>query len=150
MRAQQDGHKRRPVAIISEDVIRNPGKGIQAAASVALWLFHWRHRLATIAVGLLALVLGVRLISGPNGWTTFQRKRVENRQLRQEVQQLQQENEDLERHVKALKSDPKAIEREAREQLRYAKPGEVIYVQPEQRPAPGQQPPANAAAQNKP
>jgi cell division protein FtsB len=31
-----------------------------------------------------------------------------------------------------LKSDPKAIEKEAREQLRYAKPGEVIYLLPEQ------------------
>ncbi len=88
-------------------MIRNPG--IQTAVTAVSWLLRWRHRLATIAVGLLALALGFRVISGPNGWTTFQRKKVENRQLQQEVQQLQQENEDLEHRVKALKSDPKAI-----------------------------------------
>ena len=32
--------------------------------------------------------------------------------------------------IKSLKSDPNAIEKEAREQLRYARPGEVIYVVP--------------------
>ncbi len=120
----------------------------QIAVTAASWLFRWRRRLATIAVGLLALVLGFRVVSGPNGWLAFQKKKIENRQLRQEVQHLQQENEELERRVKALKSDPNAIEKEAREQLRYARPGEVIYVMPDPRPAPAAKPPANAAAQN--
>jgi cell division protein FtsB len=29
-----------------------------------------------------------------------------------------------------LQADPKAIEKEAREQLHYARPGEVVYVEP--------------------
>ncbi len=48
---------------------------------------------------------------------------------------MDEENRRLDAEIKALKSDPKAIEKEAREQLRYAKPGEVIYLLPEQ---PGQ------------
>ena len=55
---------------------------------------------------------------------------------------MDEENQRLDAEIKALKSDPKAIEKEAREQLRYAKPGEVIYLLPEQ---PGQH-----AAQNAP
>ncbi len=39
---------------------------------------------------------------------------------------------------KRLQSDPEEIEREAREKLHYAKPGEVIYTLPT--PTQGQQP----------
>ena len=46
---------------------------------------------------------------------------------------MDEDNRRLDAEIKALKSDPKAIEKEAREQLRYAKPGEVIYLLPEQR-----------------
>jgi cell division protein FtsB len=61
--------------------------------------------------------------------------------LQQELQRIDQENKRLDAEIKALKSDPKAIEKEAREQLRYAKPGEVIYLLPEQRgPQPAQPP----------
>jgi cell division protein FtsB len=98
-------------------------------------LYRSRHRLATIAICLLAAWLAFRVISGPNGWVVYHQKKAENRQLQVEVQRLQKENEDLERRINALKNDPKAIEKEAREQLRYARPGEVVYVMPEQRPS---------------
>ena len=85
------------------------------------------------------------MVFGSNGWAAYQKKRSENKQLQQELQTIQRENDQLEQRVKALRSDPKAIEKEAREQLRYAKPGEVIYVVPEPRPP---QPPAAGVAQN--
>ena len=47
-------------------------------------------------------------------------------ELQKEIQDLQQENARLKVRVDRLKSDPDAIEHEAREKLRYAKPGEVI------------------------
>jgi cell division protein FtsB len=56
---------------------------------------------------------------------------------------MDEENRRLDAEIKALKSDPKAIEKEAREQLRYAKPGEFIYLLPEQ---PGQHPVQTPAA----
>ncbi|MFB3815565.1 MAG: septum formation initiator family protein [Terriglobales bacterium] len=128
-------------------IVARNDKANDAAEAARSWLFRWRRRLATIAVCLIALFLGFRVVSGPNGWLAYHNKKVENQRLKQQVEALQKENEELERRVKALKSDPKAIEKEAREQLRYARPGEVIYVLPQPKPAPAPQPPANATAE---
>ena len=93
--------------------------------------------MATIAVALLAGWIALHVMSGPNGWMAYRNKKVEYQRLEEQVGNLQQENAELESRIKALKSDPKAIEKEAREQLRYAKPGEVIYVMPEAKPPKG-------------
>ena len=110
------------------------GEGEKLVATGRQWLFRWRHSLATVAVCLLAVLLGFHVVYGPNGWLAYRAKKTESRQLRQELQRLQKENDDLEHSVKALQSDPNAIEKEAREQLRYARPGEVVYILPEQKP----------------
>ena len=122
-------------------------KGRESAHTIGTWLYRWRRRLATVGVCLLAIWLGSRVVYGPNGWIVYHNKRVENRQLQQEVLGLQKQNEELQQRIHALKSDPSAIEKEAREQLRYARPGEVIYVLPEQKPAPAP-PTASGVAQN--
>jgi cell division protein FtsB len=87
--------------------------------------------LAIFAVGIFAHVL-----FGNNGWMSYRQKQTEYQKLQDELQRMDEENRRLDAEIRALKSDPKAIEKEAREQLRYAKPGEVIYLLPEQ---PGQQ-----------
>lgn len=99
------------------------------------WFYRSRRQLATAGVALLACLLAIHVVAGPNGLFPYQRKRAEYRKLEQEVQQLQVENERLSRQIDSLKSDPKAIEKEAREQLRYARPGEVVYTLPNQAPA---------------
>ena len=65
----------------------------------------------------------------------YSHKLAEHRALDKEILQLKEENERLAHHVAALKNDPKTIEKEAREQLRYARPGEVIYTLPQSTPA---------------
>src|SRR5439155_1582788 len=50
--------------------------------------------------------------------------------LRHEIDALQKENDRYTAQVKALQTDPKTIEKEAREQLHYARPGEIVYVAP--------------------
>lgn len=80
---------------------------------------------------LLIALMGYHAVFGANGIIVYQQKRVEYRKLDAEIRSLQDENQRLNDHIKALQTDPKAIEKEAREQLRYAKPGEVIYVAPE-------------------
>jgi cell division protein FtsB len=82
-----------------------------------------RRKLGTVAIGLLAGWMFLHVMFGPNGMVVYQRKRAEYRKL-------QQENQRFTEQVKALKSDPKAIEKAAREELRYARPGEVVYVVP--------------------
>jgi cell division protein FtsB len=89
-----------------------------------------RHKLATAAVVVLMLVLGYHAIFGANGLIMYGKKRQESQGLAAQIQSLQQENDALEQQIKALKSDPKTIEKEARERLRYARPGEVIYTIP--------------------
>lgn len=102
-----------------------------------------RRVLASAAVLFIAVCICAHVLLGNNGWVTYKQKQVEYRKLQQEIKEMDQDNRRLDSEIKALKSDPKAIEKEAREQLRYAKPGEVIYLLPEQpasHPAQPQQP----------
>ena len=91
----------------------------------------WRPAGTGVAV-LLALLMTWHVIDGPHGLSVWQQKHVEDRALQQEIQELQKENAEMQQQVDRLKSDPEAIEREAREKLHYAKPGEVIYTLPDQ------------------
>lgn len=95
------------------------------------WLYATRRKLASAGMLLLATMLAYHVVFGANGMVAYQHKRAENHKLRQDVLRLQQENDRITQRVRGLKSDPRAIEREAREQLKYARPGEVVYVAPE-------------------
>ena len=89
-----------------------------------------RRKLASAGIALLAAWLAIHALFGANGMMVYRQKRAEYRSVQTEINLLQGENERLSQQIKALKSDPGSIEREAREQLRYAKPGEVVYVLP--------------------
>jgi cell division protein FtsB len=93
-------------------------------------VFGARRKIATGAAGLLALTMGYHVIFGQNGLTTFRTKRHDERDLKLQVTDLQRENGLLRSHVDRLSSDPGAIEHEAREDLHYTRPGEVIYTMP--------------------
>jgi cell division protein FtsB len=95
------------------------------------YLFRVRRKVASAAVVLLIVMTAYHVVFGANGLLIYQQKRSEYHKLDAELKALQEENRRIADHVKALQTDPKAIEKEAREQLRYAKPGEVIYVAPE-------------------
>jgi len=94
-------------------------------------VFLERRKAATAGAALLALGVGYHVIFGANGLTVYEQKRHETQRLSQEMLQLQHENDLLTGHVARLQSDPNAIEQQAREQLRYARPGEVIYALPD-------------------
>lgn len=119
-------------------------------------LYRSRRKLASAGVGLLACLLAYHVIFGANGMMAWEHKRAEYRQLQQQIEDLQRQNQQLSQHIQSLKTDPAAIEKEAREQLRYVRPGEVIYVMPaDPRPArpsaPAANPaPAGASAQRRP
>ena len=105
----------------------------QRFVSAGHYLYAARHKLATIAMSVLVVMLGYHVVFGSNGMVAYQHKRMENQKLQQDIRRLQQENDRISQRVRELKSNPKAIEREAREQLKYARPGEVVYVSPEPR-----------------
>ena len=98
--------------------------------SVKEWIYKSRRRLATCGVGVLACFMAWHVVFGANGLMVYQQKRREYRQLQQQIQSVQQQNQSLEQQIKALKNDPQTIEKEARERLRYARPGEVVYTLP--------------------
>ena len=89
-----------------------------------------RRKAATVAAAVLALGVGYHVIFGANGLTVYEQKRQENHLLSQQMQDLQRENDLLKGHVDRLQSDPNAIEHQAREELHYTRPGEVIYTLP--------------------
>jgi cell division protein FtsB len=93
--------------------------------------------LVVVCVALLA-----HEIFGPHGFLALRQEKKEIDTLRQQIHQLRVENEQLDKRIKALQSDPKAIERLAREQMRLARPGEIIYTLPEQIPKKDQAPSA--------
>jgi len=90
----------------------------------------WRPAGTAVAV-LLALLMTWHVVKGKHGLSVWQHERTEDKQLQQDIQQLQQENSAMQQQIDRLKNDPDAIEREAREKLHYAKPGEVIYTLPD-------------------
>jgi cell division protein FtsB len=67
-------------------------------------------------------------VFGANGLVDYRQKRRESRELDRQIKALQQQNGGMEQEIKALKNDPQTIEKEARERLRYARPGEVVYT----------------------
>ena len=125
----------------------------QAAALAASWVgrarplaarvYVLRRRIATVTVALLAGFLFVHVMFGANGMVVYKQKRAEYESLQKRIALEQQDNEAYAQKIRGLKTDEKAIEKEAREQLRYARPGEYVYVPP----APANPPqPANHSA----
>ena len=108
----------------------------------ALQFYALRRRIATGAVALLAAWLFVHVMFGANGMVVYRQKRAEYQELHKRIVQVQQENERYTQQIQGLKSNQTAIEKEAREQLGYAKPGEYVYVAPAAKPVP----PANHSA----
>jgi cell division protein FtsB len=108
----------------------------------ALQIYALRRRIATAAVALLAAWLFVHVMFGANGMVVYRQKRAEYQELHKHIGQVQQENERYTQQIQGLKSNQTAIEKEAREQLGYAKPGEYVYVPPAAKPTP----PANHSA----
>jgi cell division protein FtsB len=102
------------------------------------WLASEWRRLGTAAAIVLIVGLLLHAMFGANGMVIYRQKRADLQALQNEVERLQKENGQHVDQIKALKTDPAAIEKEAREQLHYTRPGEVILVSPEppQQPAP--------------
>jgi cell division protein FtsB len=108
-------------------------KLLKVLSNISARLYSWRRKIATCGVAVVAVMLAFHVVFGTNGMVIYEHKRAESKMLDQEIQSLQLEQQRLNQRIKALKSDPAAIEKEAREQLRYARPGEVVYSLPAER-----------------
>jgi len=110
-------------------------------------LLHWirqtLYRNGVLILAALTLFFLVHEIFGERGFLALRRQRRELETLHEQIRQLQLENQKLEAEIEALKSDPRAIEKLAREQMRMARPGELIYTLPEKPSSSGTPPAAN-------
>ena len=93
-------------------------------------MYEDRRRFATIAAAALALGVGYHVVFGQNGLTAFEKKKQDAKALARQLDDLKQENDALMGHVQRLQNDPGAIEHQAREELHYTRPGEVIVTLP--------------------
>jgi len=99
-------------------------------------LYGIRRHLATGAVAVVTIWFFVHVMFGLNGMVVYRQKRAEFQNLQEQIRDLKQENVRYTEQIHSLETDPQAIEKEAREQLHYARPGEVIYVSPAPLPPP--------------
>jgi cell division protein FtsB len=99
-------------------------------------LYGIHRRIATIAVVGLTAWLFVHVTFGANGMVVYKQKRAEYDSLQKDIVALQKENDDYTKQIDELKTDPNMIEKEAREQLHYARPGDVVFVPPPSPPPP--------------
>jgi cell division protein FtsB len=107
------------------------------------WIYRMRRVLATLCLAALATFLGYKVIVGANGMKIWQSKRAEVQQLQGDIERMTREQQELQRQVDGLqRGDPAMIEKEAREQLGYVKPGEVVLF--EQKTSHDPKPPALA------
>ena len=95
------------------------------------WFYQARRVVATLCVGVLALLIGYKVVVGANGTMEWRAKRAEYQRLQQEIDKAKLEHEELENRVKKLQTDPNTIVKEAREKLGFVMPGEVVLVQPQ-------------------
>jgi len=101
------------------------------------WIYRMRRVLATLCLAALAAFLGYKVVVGANGMRVWESKRAEVRQLQGDIERMQHEQQELQRRVEGLqRGDPALIEKEAREQLGYVKPGEVVLFEQRARPDP--------------
>ena len=94
-------------------------------------IFRSRARVAgSVMLILVALLLAWDVIYGQNGLSAWSAKRAHDRSLTQQIEHLRQENEALRHQNERLRDDPAAIEFQARQNLHYARPNEVIFAMP--------------------
>ncbi len=110
--------------VISQAVTR-PDEAPDGAGAVAR-----KALLLLCGLGLVALVVGS--LFGNRGMLQLLEQQERARRLESEIDSLRGENARLAGEINALRTEPRAIERLAREQLGLARPGETVFLIPEE------------------
>jgi cell division protein FtsB len=116
--------------LISHDAPASVSQGSRIAR-FSTSVLGMRRKAATVMFVALSVSLGFYAIFGHDGLVAYQQKQHEAQQLNRQILDLQKQNEQLALHDQRLKTDRDTIEYEAREQMHYTRPGEVIYTLPQ-------------------
>ena len=87
----------------------------------------WRQRKTWLFLLAVTGVAAGMLVVDEQGLRRYRLMKSEAALLRAENEQLAAENARLSREAGALRSNPAVIERAVREELRFIRPGEIIY-----------------------
>ena len=87
----------------------------------------WRQRKTWLFLLVATGVAGAMLVVDEQGLRRYRLMKAEAVQLRGENEVLAAENARLAREATALRSNPAVLERAVREELRFIRPGEIIY-----------------------
>lgn len=94
------------------------------------WIYRMRRVLATLCLAALTVLIGYKVVFGANGMKVWDGKKTEASQLQTQIDHMRDEQEKLQRHVDCLRrGDPAMIVKEAREQLGFVMPGEVVLFE---------------------
>jgi len=92
------------------------------------------RRVVIFVVLAAALAVLIGAATGDRGYLEVRRRRAAYADLQREVAALKAANTALLSDIHALRTDPYVIEKLAREELGYARPGEVVYLFPHAEP----------------
>jgi cell division protein FtsB len=102
------------------------------------------------AIAFVCAVLLVNAIAGERGYLELRRLQRHHAEATAALARRRAETAELKARIERLRTDPSAIEYAIREQLGYARPGEMVFpvregsVSPGQAPTPVPNPPATA------
>lgn len=85
-----------------------------------------RRKVLWIALG-VAGALSLVSVADARGFRRYFRLQQDIRALEERNRNLREQNATMVREIEAMRSDPRALERAAREDLRFIKPGEVVF-----------------------
>jgi cell division protein FtsB len=91
-------------------------------------------RRVLVALTFVLVGAGVYLVLSDNGLLHVHRLKVEKAKLEHQLTKLQHEKAETEARTKQLQTDPAAVEREIREQLKYVREDETVFIVPEATP----------------
>jgi len=91
-----------------------------------------RYKKILIVLGIILSLVAGSAIFSKGGLRALLEARRKNREIKQEIEKLGEENRQLEGEIQDLRGNPVAIERLAREQMRMAKPNEIILAIPDE------------------
>ncbi|GAC1658861.1 MAG: hypothetical protein NVS9B15_20900 [Acidobacteriaceae bacterium] len=102
-------------------------RGGRVLSNVALGV---RRKAAAVLLVALTIPIAYKAIYGTHGWIAYHEEVSDSEKLDREIAELKSRNDQTAAQIKALKTDPNVIEREAREQLHYVRPNDVVIAIP--------------------
>jgi cell division protein FtsB len=115
------------VPLPSKRKLRQPTSSVLPSAS--------RRKTVQVLLGFVTLVLIINALVGERGLMETLRARRQHQELVTAIERLRTENAKLRGESRRLKTDPAAIEAIARQELGLIKPGELLFIIRDAKPA---------------